>query len=257
MTGTSVHGRPVWHCLWRCLLGWAGLVLWWSPAPAQGEEPWIDLMKPELFRKFDTRWIRASEVRLDPKNPKKLVATPAEQGPIWVNGPGRLANLETKADFADCEVEIEFLIAAGSNAGIKFHGLYEIQILDSFGKPAESLTGNAMGGIYPRAKNGPPYGYFDDGTPPKVNAAKKPGEWNRLEATWRAPRFDPAGQMTTPGQVVRAVLNGQVVQENVTLKHPTGANWVKPNTPRGLFMVQTDHGPTAIRLLRIRRLPPS
>ena len=50
----------------------------------------------------------------------------------------------------------EFLIGKGSNAGIKFHAMYEIQIHDT---PASKtkLTGDDMGGIYPRAEDKPKY----------------------------------------------------------------------------------------------------
>lgn len=216
------------------------------------DAPWTDLMKQDVWNKYDERWIVTDAVKLDEKNPKKLVAEKAEKGTIWVNGPGRVANLVTRKTYADCEIEIEFLIAAGSNAGVKFHGLYEIQILDTYGKDVNSLTGNSMGGIYPRAKNGPPYGYLDDGIPPKVNAANKPGEWNRLTAVWKAPRLDADGNVIEHGVVVRAELNGKLIHENATVKTPTGANWVLKNTAKGPFMLQADHGPTAIRKLRIR-----
>lgn len=234
------------------------LLLLWSlhGVAAADDVPWIDLRTPDVWTKFDDRWITTDAVKLDDNNPKKLIAVKAEKGTVWVNGPGRVANLSTKKEFADCEIEIEFLIAAGSNAGVKFHGLYEIQILDTFGKDVKTLTGNSMGGIYPRARNGPPYGYVDEGTPPKVNAANKPGEWNRLTAKWKAPRLDADGTVTEHGIVVRAELNGQLIHENVVVKTPTGANWVLKNTARGPFLVQADHGPTAIRLLRIRSSAP-
>ena len=186
-----------------------------APAPA-GDDGWTDLMKPEMWQKFDGRWVAADGVTLDPKNPKKLLPVPedgAESGKVWVNGPGRVANLLTKADYGDCEISLEFAIAKGSNAGVKFHGLYEIQILDSYQK-AKKLTGNDLGGVYPRAKNGPPYGYLDDGVPPRVNAAKPPGEWNTLTATWRAPRFDESGKKVADGVMELVTINGQVVQEN-------------------------------------------
>src|SRR5207249_188981 len=83
--------------------------------------------------------------------------SPAEAGTIWVNGPGRLPDLLTKQSFGDCEVHVEFLIPKGSNSGIKFHAVYEIQILDSAGKPTDKLTGDDLGGIYPRAELTPKY----------------------------------------------------------------------------------------------------
>ena len=52
--------------------------------------------------------------------------------------------------------------------------------------------------------------------------------------------------------MVKAELNGQLIHENVELKHPTGSNWVKNETPTGPFMLQADHGPVAVRVMKIR-----
>ncbi len=225
-----------------------------TPATRAG---WIDLMKPEAWKKVDPRWIVTDEVNLAPdakgRADRALKATKKPGGVAWVNGTtGRLPNLITKATFGDCEVHVEFLIAKGSNAGIKFHEMYEIQILDSYGSKKE-LTGSAMGGIYPRA-NLQKGGYLDRGIPPKVNAAKPPGEWQTLTAIWKTPRFNNQGEKIANAVMVKATLNGKVIHENVELKTPTGGNWQRKETPSGSFMLQSDHGPTAWRNVRIRPL---
>ena len=222
-----------------------------APRGPADDAGWTDLMTPDAWKKFDDRWVVTDAVTLDPKNPKKLVAAKAEKGTIWVNGPGRLPDLYTKADYGDCEVTLEFLIAKGSNSGVKFQGVYEIQILDSYGKKGP-LTGNDLGGLYPRAKLGPPYGYLDDGVGPKVNAAKPPGEWNTLSAKWRSPRFDAGGKKVADARLLNVTVNGQVVHEDVAVKTATGSNWDKPEKAAGPFMLQADHGPTAVRAMRIR-----
>lgn len=225
-------------------------------APAPPGDGWIDLMRPEAWRKFDPRWIVTDQVTLHPDRATRLWAHPKEGGTIWVNGEtGRLPDLLTKDEFADCEVHVEFLIAKNSNSGIKFHALYEIQILDSYGSKKE-LTGDSMGGIYPRADDKLGYKHLDKGIAPRVNAARPPGEWQTLDVVWKSPRFDAAGQKTAHAMVVRAVLNGQLIHENVELKTPTGANWVKKETPRGPFMLQADHGPVAFRNVRIKPAQP-
>ncbi len=223
-----------------------------TPGSSHAEEGWIDLMKPEVWKKVDPLWLIASEVKLDPEKANKLVAVKSDKGTIWVNGEkGRLPNLITKEQFGDCEIHIEYLLAKNSNAGVKFHEVYEIQFLDSYGKT--DLTGSGNGGIYPRA-NLEKGGYLDKGVPPKVNASKPAGEWQTLDATWNSPRFDEKGEKTANAKVVKAVLNGQVIHENVELKTPTGGNWGKKENPKGSFMIQTDHGPTAIRNVRIKPL---
>jgi hypothetical protein len=225
-----------------------------KPAPKADKDGWTDLMTPDVWKKVDDRWIVTDEVKLapDPKGKAdvRLKAEKKEGGKIWVNGEtGRLPNLITKEAFGDCEIHVEFLIAKGSNAGVKFHEVYEIQIDDSYGK--KNLTGSNNGGIYPRADllKG---GYLDKGIPPKVNASKPPGEWQTLTAVWKSPRFDAQGEKVASAVVVKATLNGEVIHENAEVKTPTGGNWMKKETPTGSFMLQCDHGPTAWRNVRIK-----
>ncbi|MCS6866245.1 MAG: DUF1080 domain-containing protein [Gemmataceae bacterium] len=228
-----------------------------APAPlAADAHGWIDLMRPEVWRKVDERWIFTDAVKLAPNAKGKadaaLKGERRASGPIWLNGEtGRLPNLITKEAFGDCEIHVEFLLAKGSNGGVKFHEVYEIQILDSYGK--KELTGSDNGGIYPRA-NLEKGGYLDKGIPPQVNASKPPGEWQTLTAIWRSPRFNEKGEKIAHAMIVKATLNGQVIHENVEVKTPTGGNWMKKETPTGSFMLQSDHGPIAWRNVKIRPL---
>jgi hypothetical protein len=219
------------------------------PQPARANDGWIDLMKPGVWKKYDPAWIVTDEVKLDPEKNTRLKATKTENGTAWLNGEkGRLPNLITKESFGDCEVHVEFLIAKRSNAGVKFHEVYEIQILDSFGK--KMVDGTDMGGIYPRADA--KKGYLDRGIAPKVNAAKPAGEWNILDVIWKSPRMDAKGEKIASAMIVKATLNGQVIHENQEVKTPTGGNWTRKETATGAFMLQSDHGPTAWRNVRIR-----
>jgi hypothetical protein len=222
------------------------------PKPADG---WIDLLKmgsDTPWKNVDPGWVVTDAVALDPANNKRLKAEKKDGGPVWVNGEkGRLKDLITKQSFGDCEVHVEFLIAKGSNSGIKFHAVYEIQILDTHGT-TKKLTGDSMGGIYPRAEEKPKYHHIDDGVPPMVNAAKPAGEWQTLDVVWKSPRFDDKGEKVANAVVVKALLNGQLVHENQELKTPTGGNWNKKENPTGPFMLQADHGPVAFRNVRIK-----
>jgi hypothetical protein len=198
-----------------------------SARPEAAQDGWIDLMKADAWKRFDPGWIitSAEEVKLDPGNERRLKATRVKDGLVWLNGEkGRLPNLVTKESFGDCEVHVEFLIARRSNAGIKFHEVYEIQILDSFGK--KDVDGTGMGGVYPRADRAKG-GYLDRGIAPSVNAAKPAGEWNILDVAWRSPRFDAKGEKTSSARIVKATLNGQVIHDDVEVKTPTGGNWTR------------------------------
>ncbi len=220
------------------------------------DDGWIELKAgdPAPWKKVDKNWIVAKDVALDPeKKDTRLKATADAAGTIWVNGnEGRVGDLYTKEQYGDLEVHVEFLIAKKSNSGIKFHGVYEVQILDSFGKPDDKLTGDDCGGIYPRAELKPNYHHIDKGIPPKANAAKPAGEWQTLDVTFLAPRFNEKGEKSEHAKIVKATLNGTVIHENLDLKTPTGHNWSKKESPTGPFMIQADHGPVAFRNVKIK-----
>ncbi len=207
---------------------------------------WIDLMGSDLsaWKEPYAEWKEVGDVELDPKNAKKLVAKDGKG--VWYNGPkGRTRDLYSKQKFGDIELHAEFTIPKGSNSGIKFHGHYEIQILDSFGK--KKLTGDDCGGIYPRAEAKPKYHHIDDGIAPKVNACKAPGEWQTLDVVFLAPRFDDKGKKIANAKIAKATLNGQVIHEDQELLTPTGDRWKNPEMREGPLMVQADHGPVAFR----------
>src|SRR5262249_22389025 len=144
--------------------------------------------------------LTATSVDIDPQNPRLLAAKPGEG--ILVNGPkGRTHDLLSKRKFADVEVHAEFLIPKGSNSGVKLMGLYEIQIVDSYG--VKELTGAHCGGIYPRAEEEPNYHHIDKGVAPRVNAARQAGEWQTLDIIFRAPRFDSQGTKTAYARFVK------------------------------------------------------
>jgi hypothetical protein len=196
-------------------------------------------------------WSVQADVHLNAERNRRLEGEPGE-GAMLSRGD---SNLYTREVFGDAEIRLEFMVPRGSNSGVKFNGQYEIQIRDTHGKPAEELTGDDCGGVYPRGENRPRYHQIDKGVAPKVNAAKPAGEWQSLEITFRAARFDADGKKTENAKFDRVVLNGEVIHENVELKHPTGAAWdEETEIPRGPFMLQGDHGPVAFRKLAIRPL---
>ena len=142
------------------------------------------------------------DVELDAQNPRKLAGK--EGKGVYLNGKGS-KNLYTKQKFADVELHLEFNLPKGSNSGVKFHGHYEVQLYDSFGK--KELTGEDCGGIYPRAESAPFYKYLDKGIPPKVNACKPPGQWQTLQVVFIAPRFDAEGKKNKNARIAKALLN--------------------------------------------------
>jgi hypothetical protein len=224
------------------------LILCFGSAVSAEDRPWKLLSAPDQFDAWQkaTNWQIAAEAEAK-ANTRELVVK--EGKGIYVSlGQGN--NLLTREKFGDIELHMEFMIPKGSNSGVKFMGLYEIQILDSHGK--KEVSGNDCGGIYPRAEGKPKYHHIDKGVPPKVNACKAPGEWQTLDAIFLAPRFDKDGKKITNAKIVRATLNDQVIHENQELATPTGQNYVKPEIPTGPLLLQGDHGPVAFRNVKVR-----
>jgi hypothetical protein len=223
------------------------------PAARGGDADWQDIFANGLnaFKTPHGDWTAVAGVRLDEKNPKKLLAQ--EGTGVYYNGPkGRTNNLLTKEKYGDLEVHLEFLVPKGSNSGIKFHGHYEIQIEDSFGK--KNLKGSDCGGVYPRADAKGKYTYLDNGIPPKDNACKPAGEWQTFDIIFLAPRFDKDGKKIANARLPKVLFNGVVIHDDVELLTPTGDRWRGPEMAQGPLMLQADHGPVAFRNLRIRPL---
>ena len=230
------------------------LVLLFSATSPADEAAWTELSAGENalehWKSPTGEWTLAESVEVDPANPKALRFKPGVGA--LVNGPkGRTRDLVTKDSHGDVEAHLEFLIPKGSNSGVKFHGHYELQILDSHGK--KELTGDDCGGIYPRAELLPRYRHLDKGIAPKVNAAKPAGEWQSLDVIFQSPRFDVEGKKTQNARFVKVTLNSQVIHENAELQWPTGHAWNQSKEkPTGPLLLQADHGPVAFRKVRLR-----
>ena len=195
-------------------------------------------------------WYSAENARLDTWNEKRLIGDQGEG--VLINGRiGKAQSLATKRrDYRDVEVHVEFMVAKGSNSGIIFHGNYEIQILDS--AHVKEVTGAHCGGIYPRAAEKPIYHHIDKGSPPRVNAAGKPGEWQSMDIIFQSPRFDENGNKTADARFAKVVHNGHAIQENVEVPYACGPNWNRKQHPQGPVVIQGDYGLIAIRNVRVK-----
>lgn len=195
-----------------------------------------------LFKgpKERSKWM-VGKSAVDPQDPARLVAEPLSAD----SGPGELVNLVKKGEhsvdlyteqkFGDCTIELEFMIPKGSNSGVYVMGEYEVQILDSYGK--EKVGPGDLGGLY-------------GASAPKVNASKKPGEWQKFVIEIRAPRFED-GKKVANATFVKVVLNDQLIHENVEMKGPTPSGVTGKEAPTGPLMIQGDHGPVALRNIKI------
>ncbi len=181
-----------------------------------------------------SKW-RVGKASLDPADPRKLTVS---DGGELVNAEGGGVDIYTEAKFGDVRIELELMVPKGSNSGIYVMGEYEVQVLDSFGKKDSELNAGDIGALYGAA-------------PPKQNASKAPGEWQKFVIEFRAPRFDDAGKKTANARFVKVELNGKVLHENVEMKGPTPSGVTGKEAPTGPLMFQGDHGPVAYRNIKI------
>ncbi len=186
-------------------------------------------------RKDHANW-KVGIAKLDPADPSQLIVEPAPEGKgEMVNSPAHSVDIATKQEFGDCTLDLELMVPRGSNSGVYLMGEYEIQVLDSFGR--KQLRPGDMGGLYGVA-------------PPKVNASKAPGEWQQLRVEFRAPRFE-GDKKVANAKLVKVVLNGQIIHENLEIPGKCGGDWLGREVPVGPLMFQGNHGAVAFRNIKI------
>jgi Domain of Unknown Function (DUF1080) len=127
--------------------------------------------------------------------------------------------IQTKKTFMDYQLHIEYKIPenitgsgqARGNSGIflaspgKGDDGYELQVLDNYNN--KTYVNGQVGSMYKQSI-------------PLANACKKPGEWQRYDVIWTAPRFNEDGSVKSPARVT-AFHNGVLVQNNYELKGNT------------------------------------
>jgi hypothetical protein len=184
--------------------------------------------------KEKSKW-RVGKASLDPANPTRFAV--AADGDELVNAEGGGVDIYSEFKHGDAVIEVELMVPKGSNSGVYVMGEYEVQVLDSFGK--KDVTNSDIGALYGAA-------------PPKVNASKAPGEWQKFVIDFRGPRFDESGKKVANAKFVKITLNGQVIQENVEMKGPTPSGITGKESPTGPIMFQGDHGPVAYRNIKVK-----
>ena len=160
-----------------------------------------------------------------------LVLEPREGEEGWTRYHHYLWLKETYGDFV---FDFEYKLPAGGNSGFYFRAAdrsdpvasgYEVQIMDSSGKPDDEMGPHDLGGII-KTKGA------------SKNMSREPGEWSRMTV-----RLED-------GQLI-VTLNGEVIQDfDLAEEKPEG----KELADEGLLSIQ-DHGqPFAVRNLRVKRL---
>lgn len=143
----------------------------------------------------------------------------------------RNSSIITKRQFTDHRLHVEFRLPfmpeqrgqGRANSGVYVQGRYEVQVLDSYG--LEGLD-NECGGLYKIAR-------------PKVNMCAPPLQWQTYDITFRAPRFDAAGNKTEDAHLT-VIHNGVPIHEDLVLPPTAGAVNYDLQKPCGLLL--QDHG---------------
>jgi hypothetical protein len=215
---------------------------------AQSDSNFVTIaLTPESFVKVGKNWSTAANATADFTKDDDLKATRGSG--ILVNNPtsSNRDHLVTKQEFGDLELELDVMMAKNSNSGIYLQGRYEIQLFDSWKKTA--LNFSDIGAVYSRWTDARE-NY--EGTPPVMNVAKAPGLWQHLDIKFRAPRFNANGEKIANARFEEVYLNGVLVQQGASVTGPTRSSMFEDEKPLGPIMIQGDHGPVAIRNLRVR-----
>jgi len=157
--------------------------------------------------------------------------------------------IKTKTGFGNVQLHIEWrtpseVVGDGQgrgNSGIFLQGLYELQVLDSYGN--RTYSNGQAGSIYKQHI-------------PLVNASRAPGEWQSYDVIYKAPVFNSKGDLTKPAYI-SVLHNGVLVQDNVVLRGPTeyiGIPQYKAHAAKLPLMLQDHSNPVSYRNIWIREL---
>lgn len=195
--------------------------------PFFGHADFIGNRAPKLVRSQAPLW--ASPISLfDGRTMTGWRPRNAKEKNGWIVRDGMLLNAKPGNDlvntraFTDFKLHAEFRYPSKSNSGIYLRGRYEAQVEDDYGREPNA---HQIGGIY---------GFLR----PRINASKKPGEWQTYD-------------VTLVGREVSIWLNGQMVVCRQEIPGITGGALDSNEGAPGPIMVQGDHGPIEFRKLII------
>ena len=170
------------------------------------------------------------------------------RGPLdaWIKADGKAAadgrsptasmtvgkgNIRTKEKFGDFKLHLEFNVPympeakgqARGNSGVYLEGIYELQVLDSYGLKPQT---NDCGAIYQQII-------------PSVNACKPPLQWQTYDITFHARRRE--GDKDVKKARLTVVHNGiTIIDDKEISPTPGGVGGIKEGEP-GPILLQ-DHG---------------
>lgn len=132
-------------------------------------------------------------------------------------------NLRTEGEYEDFNLTLEVNVVPKGNSGVYLRGIYEVQVMDSFGM---EIDPHHMGGIYSRIA-------------PTAAVEKPAGEWQTMD-------------ITLVDRHVTVKLNGTLIIDNQPLQGCTGgALWSDESRPGPIYL-QGDHAGVKYRNIVLR-----
>ena len=195
----------------------------------------LSLDDMSAFRAQAGNWQLFSDVSMDRKidvheNGNGSVKTKAGKGVIVnLNDKTKRDALLTTFEHGDIDLELEFMMPKGSNSGIYLQGRYEVQLYDSWGVRYPKYSD--LGGIYRNWETARDSIYM--GKAPLSNPAKAAGLWQKMEISFRAPRFDASGKKVANAHLNSVIINGVTIHENAEIPFFTGGPIEANEKPSG------------------------
>ncbi len=125
--------------------------------------------------------------------------------------------------FEDFNLTCEVKVPEKGNSGIYLRGIYEVQVMDSYGM---DLDPHHMGGIYSRIT-------------PSAAVEKPAGEWQTYD-------------ITIADRHVTVILNGTTIVDNAPLEGITGGALTQDEFSPGPIYLQGDHTGVSYRNIQLR-----
>ena len=145
----------------------------------------------------------------------------------------KTGDIFTKDNYRDCRLHVEFRTPVPAetdkgqhrgNSGIFMQDIYEIQVLESYGL---APTKGDCASVY-------------NIKAPDKNMALPPMQWQSYDIDYTGPRFDSSGKKSENARIT-LIWNGEKVQDNVEIPHPTRNASLPEPKAAGPIQLQ-DHG---------------
>lgn len=145
-------------------------------------------------------------------------------------------------EFGDCQLHLEYSLprtpgrvgSASASTGLQLHERYEIQLVNSYGRPPNLMCCGAIKGQVPPLANG---------------VLPAPG-WQALDVFFSAPRIEDGVVVRKPH--VTVLLNGILILNNVEIDGPTSGASGRDMVERGRILLKGSPDPVIFRNIWIR-----